>query len=101
MLTVVAWDYLFWVALRVCNISGLSGLSFPRYRLRAPRETRARRPSMNRVKVVAFDSRKYQFSFTAKTPLTPLLKSLFKKGRPFLLLLASSVEHSGTVLYKQ
>ena len=37
MLTVVAWNDLFWVALRVCKISGLSGLSFPRFRLRAPR----------------------------------------------------------------
>ena len=32
MLTVVAWNYLFWVALRVCKISGISGLSFPRFR---------------------------------------------------------------------
>ena len=37
MLTVVAWNDLFWVALRVCKISGLSGLSFPRFRLCAPR----------------------------------------------------------------
>ena len=34
MLTVIAWNDLFWVALRVCRISGLSGLSFPRFRLR-------------------------------------------------------------------
>ena len=76
MLTVVAWNYLFWVALRVCKISGISRLSFPRFRhkLRPPR------PSMNRVKVVPFDSQKYQFSFIAKIPLTPLPKSLFEKG---------------------
>ena len=30
MLTVVAWDDLFWVALRLCKISGLRRLSFPR-----------------------------------------------------------------------
>ena len=53
MLTVVAWNDLFWVALRVCKISGLSGLSFPRFRLRTP--TRPPRPSMNRVKVVPFN----------------------------------------------
>ena len=35
---------------------------------------------MNRVKVVQFDSGKYQFSFTAKIPLTLLQESLFKKG---------------------
>ena len=66
MLTVVAWNDLFWVALR-----GISGLSFPRFRhkLDLPR------PSMNRVKFVPFDSRKYQFSFKAKIPLTPLPKS--------------------------
>ena len=34
---------LFWVDLRVCKISGLSGLSFARFRLRAPRV----RPSIN------------------------------------------------------
>ena len=32
MLTVVAWNDLFWVALRVCKISGIGGLSFPRFR---------------------------------------------------------------------
>ena len=71
MLTVVAWNDLFWVALRVCKISGISGLSFPRFKhkLDLPR------PSMNRVKFVPFDSRKYQFSFTATIPLTPLSKS--------------------------
>ena len=35
MLTVVAWNDLFWVALRVCKISGISGLSFPRFRHKA------------------------------------------------------------------
>ena len=33
MLTVIAWNDLFLVALRVCKISVLSGLSFPRFRL--------------------------------------------------------------------
>ena len=45
MLTIIAWNDLFWVALRVCKISGVSGLSFPRFRLRAPRA----RPSINQT----------------------------------------------------
>ena len=56
---------------------------------------------MNRVKVVPFDSQKYQFSFTVKIPLTLFQKGYSKKGlvpsiqgRAFLLYLIQRIRRS-------